>query len=293
MSTQRQPKGIPVGGQFAPSAHDEATLGLPDANEDAAVEVASRPLTLDELLDMQSEPWAFRAIDSDHFQVEAREYAEVGTPSKRIDQDRPSFIGDGERDFAVALGRIDRVWADAPTRRSRSESLIADMRVAGAAGSGSPSAKEAYARALVLNESGGYIDEEVVNHLLDHMDEGGTDYINQARSFGYHPEQYVSDLTSAHNAASYREERDGDDDAAVRYAAEFRRKTLGVIAADAVSRIDRGWSSLEEDQDDARRHIAALDEKLASATDSDDRIRLQAKRSAYDFALSKMEGRDR
>lgn len=50
MSTQRQPKGIPTGGQFAASTHDEASAGLPSFSVEEGLEAAD--LNEGDIIDM-------------------------------------------------------------------------------------------------------------------------------------------------------------------------------------------------------------------------------------------------
>lgn len=231
-------------GQFRAKANTAPDDDLATPADDAA----AQPIGFEELIEMQTNPERYAAVDVDHSEIASRRYAAVGDlPSRRLDVDRPSFTGDGERDFRVALHRIDLAWDPAATVEARSDAIIADMRRSGALGAGGGAALEAYARAIVWNESGGYLDEEQVNHVLDHIQTGGSDYRNQARAFGYHPEQYVADLAAAARAAAYRETHAEDDDA--RLAAAARRVALTEIAQDAARTLDRGWSSREDDID--------------------------------------------
>lgn len=296
----RQPKGIPVGGEFAANAHDEAGDGLAgDAQDDIFAE-AAKPLSLDELMELTaSDPRRYQSVD-DPFVVSGRFVDLVPpTPSLRIDRERPSFTD--EKEFAYALSRIDALWSKDDSIDGRSEKIIADMRISGALGEGAGSAREAYARALVLNEAG-YIDEERVNHLLDHIDEGGVDYKNQARAFGYHPEQFLVDVRSAADSAGYRADHASSDDA---HRAAIQR--AGILDAEArrfAASANRGWTSLEEDTERYRNAVRVLDEKLAgdlsagakdkkvaAELDHNNRIDITAERDAYAFMLNKIEGR--
>lgn len=294
----RQPKGIPVGGEFAANAHDEAGNGLAgDAQDDIFAE-AAKPLTVEETMEMVQD----RAYTPERKpMVVAGRFVDLvpPTPSLRIDRDRPTFTD--EKEFAYALSRIDGLWSKDDSIDGRSEKIIADMRRSGALGEGAGSAREAYARALVLNEAG-YIDEERVNHLLDHIESGGVDYKNQARSFGYHPEQFLSDLHSASDAAGYRSDHASSDD-----AQRAARQRAGILDAEArrfAASANRGWTSLEEDTERYRNAVRVLDEKLAgdlsagakdkkvaAVIDHNNRIDITAERDAYAFMLNKIEGR--
>lgn len=294
-NTKRQPAGIPVGGQFAANEHDEAGSSLA-ASEATIFDEVSQPLSLNEILDMQSDIGRYSMNQYDTADISLRN-ADLGIPkpSLRIDRDRPEFTD--ERDFTVALERIDALWDKDDTHRVRADRIIGDMRGSGALSSSS--GREAYARALVLSESG-IIDEEQVNHLLDHMDEGGTDYINQARAFGYHPEQFLSDLNTASAAAAYRSQHASSDDA--ERAALVRQRTLEDTARLFHAKTDRGWTTLEADTHSFRDRVRALDERLAGdlsggAKDPkvaaeiahNNRIDITAERDAYAFALRQIE----
>lgn len=297
----RQPKGIPIGGEFASNSHDEAggSLAAP-AEPDIFAEVA-QPLTIEETMDMVSDPGQYRQHRIDPFVVAGRPADFVApTPSLRIDRDRPEL--EDEKEFSYALSRIDTLWSKDDSIDGRSEKIIADMRRSGALGEGASSAREAYARALVLNESG-VIDEAQVSHLLDHIDGGGLDYKNQARALGYHPEQFLSDIHVAADAAEYRRVHADSDDA--ERAARVRSSTLHEHARQFQARADRAWTSREDDIERYRQAIGAMDAKLATLPLEDDvkgmafteevvhntRLDITAERDAYAFMLDKIEGR--
>ncbi len=284
MDTKRQPKGIPVGGQYAENSHDEAGSVLTTTGSHA-LDLASQPLSDAELMDMANDdPQRYEAWDAH----DAALSVELRSPEGNTENPGValhSAITNPSVDQKTAISRIESLW-EQPTRRARSESIISDMRRSGAL-TGSPEAREVYARALVLSESGDARDAEV-EHLIDHIENGGTDYIVQARSFGYPPEQYIHDLASAQAAAAYREVNASDTD--VEYAAEFRRKTLKVIAEDAGSRLNRSWSSRDEDAEDIRRRIEDLSSLEDQAEDENSRLRRAAKKSAYEYALHLIEG---
>lgn len=275
----------------------EAEGGLALAQDDIFAE-AAKPLTIEEAMEMVSSPGRYSYIDP--FTVSGRFVDLVPpTPSLRIDRERPTFTD--EKEFAYALSRIDGLWSKDDSIDGRSERIIADMRRSGALGEGAGSAREAYARALVLNEAG-YIDEERVNHLLDHIESGGADYKNQARSFGYHPEQFLSDIHSAADAAGYRADHADSDDG---HRAAIQR--AGILDAEArrfAASANRGWTSLEEDTERYRNGVRVLNEKLAgdlsggakdkkiaAELDHNNRIDITAERDAYAFMLDKIEGR--
>ena len=282
-------------GQFVTKTNDRPASSLtgqsltPQAAQ--AVADAARPIEPSELLEVLESFGQYPVADIDWSGISERDYRPVtAAPSARIDQDRPSFTREGERDFRTALGRIDGVWDRRATRDARAEALIADMRRSGAMGSGGGAALEAYARAIALNETGGYIDEEQINHLLDHIAAGGADYRTHARAFGYHPEQYVSDLASAARSAAYRKVRATDD--LTRVAATARRETLEAIAEGAATRLNRAWTSYEEDADALRTHVRDLDARIRDAAIDRHQVRLGARRDALAFALDKLGGTD-
>ncbi|EPD84200.1 hypothetical protein HMPREF1529_02265 [Microbacterium sp. oral taxon 186 str. F0373] len=271
-------------GQFRAKANTMPTANLAMSAND----LASQPIGFEELVEMQMNPDRYAVIDVDHSEITSRRYAAEGDiPSRRLNSDRPSFMGGGERDFHLALERIDAIWDPTAPIGARSDELIADMRRSGALGVGGEAGLEAYARAIVWNESGGYLDEEQVNHPLDHIQSGGTNYRNEARAFGYHPEQYVIDVAAAARAASYREAHAENDEA--RLAAAIRRVTLTEIAGHASRNLDRGWSTREDDIEQlterARRYNAAATNSTDAMMRSQSAVRARACQDALDLIL--------
>lgn len=278
-------------GQFATKVNTAPAGTLDPALTPAlatALETASRPLGLDQLLESASAPESYLAHQVPHEEILSRLGRPVtGAPSRRINEFRPSFTGSGERDFAVALERIDAVWDPTHTTSQRTEAIVADMRRSGALGSGGGAALEAYARALNLNETGGYIIEEQVNHLLDHMEAGGADYAAQARAFGYHPEQFAVEVAHAARAADYQAVNAPDE--LTRLAAEARRDVLQSAAIDGAARFDRGWSSMDDDAAMYYDRHHDADRDVEAADTDQKRVRAAAVRDAYAYMIDKIE----
>lgn len=280
-------------GQFRVKSNDAPTATLDDAAADPiarAARAAAEPLTLDELMETYADGRDYGTAHIPVTQINDRLYQEVtGKPSERIDRERPAFTPEAERDFLVALGRIDVVWDHSAPLTVRSEALIADMRRSGAFGPGAEGAREAYARALHLNESGGFLDEERVNHLLDVLVQpGGGDYLTHARAFGYSPVQYAGDLLTAARAAAYRQAHPADP--LTESAAMSRKTVLEYLARDAGNRLDRGWSTMDADAEQLRASVAAAEADITKSDHPEHRVHFTAVRDAYMFALSKIEG---
>ncbi|MBN9214822.1 MAG: hypothetical protein J0J04_08530 [Microbacterium sp.] len=274
-------------GQFRSKENDAPTsvLAQPRSSE-KHLAAAAAPIDAAELLEMLDQPERYASTDVSWLPITDRVYREIdGAPSQRINQDRPAFTDTGERDFRTALDRLDDVWARTHTIDERADALIADMRASGALGSGGGAALEAYARAITLNESGGYIDEEQVNYLLDRIEEGHLDYRVSARAFGYHPEQYVADLATAARAAAYRAEHEEDE--RTRIAAKERHATMLMLAEDAAGRLDRGWSSRERDIDRLEHlMINAGGTEVPDGDSARHELIIESRRRAYMDALT-------
>lgn len=250
----------------------------------SAADEAAEPLTVEELMTMMTDGIDYQDKRADVAGIDSRRYADVDRPSVFVNRDRPSFTGPGERDFGVALERIDAVWeghrhASIP---DRSAALLADARIAGAMSRGAGAAQEAYARAIILNESAGYIDEQQVNHTLDVI-AGGGDVIGSARGFGYPPSQYAADLAHGARSAAYRAVH-GSSAEVVAIATE-RKRVLDEFLDAHNARADRGWSSREEDVDDLHGKADDARAALRNVTDPAQTTILAARVAAYEFAL--------
>lgn len=254
----------------------------------AATARVAEPAQMDEALAVLVDPERYGAVSADPQRIAARMAGEVpAVPSQVLNRSRPTFTGTGERDFHTALDRIDAVWDPHASVQDRSEAVIADMRQSGALGHGAGAAREAYARALVLNETGGIVDEDYVNHLLDHIEAGGSDYRAQARAFGFAPEDYAALLGTAAAHAGYN--REHSTDPLTVEAATARQQTLAELAAHAAENLDRGWSSREDDAARLQAELLKAEEASVSATTDVERTRAAATAHAYRFALGMIE----
>lgn len=126
MSENRQPKGTPVGGQFAASAHDEAssTLGYPEDRWDEANDLLSgyRSRVVDQGGDIQSD--ARDMLDA----LEAGEFDSLHTPESRREarfvlEEIASKTEDEARDIFYEEGSLLRVAEDTYVEGGKFNSL--------------------------------------------------------------------------------------------------------------------------------------------------------------------------
>lgn len=272
-------------GRFT-TKHNSAPTGqlLAPASHEAAVAEAAELLTPDELIEMAFDDVDYDEAEVDTTQIRGREYHRVSDPTAHLTRTRPVFTAAEEKEYAVAVADISRSWRVEDVD-ARSQAILAGARRIGALGPTTRAANDAYARAIVLNESGGYLDEEQVRHTLDAM-EAKRDVIEASRAFGYPPEQFITDLAHAARSASSRARQ--ADAADVGRAAIERKRVLDELTAEMSTRLDRGWSTRKSDLDDLYASYRAAKARLDEATTDAERVTFAARRDAYRYAIDKI-----